>query len=110
MSEEFQEYALRCRPLDWAKRTVVELGNLGDCGGWLRDHFDEIEIALKGDPSDVVEVAKSLAESYCQKIEEQGYGLPSDFSDDGFDRDQDLKDFEEEFFQFLVDWRRRVTA
>ena len=108
---DLDERLRRACPFSWPGQNIVELDNTGDPGYWLEVVLDDATgwfCAISSDRENATEIAQE----YLSTVREQGYPLPSDFSDapngpeDWTDEDDDL--VQTEFRAFLSYWRQMV--
>jgi len=111
---DLDERLRRACPLSWPGQNLVELDTTGDAGFWLDSVLGYSTVEWFCDLSSDHENAAELAREYMSTIREQGYPLPSDFSDspvgqeDGTDEDEVAA--QAEFLGFFSYWRHLVIS
>jgi hypothetical protein len=111
---DMDERLRRACPFSWPGQNLVELDNIGDAGAWLEGVLGDSTFEWFCDLSSDHENAAEVAREYLLTIREQGYPLPSDFSDspvgpeDWSDEDQDAT--RTEFLAFFSYWRHLVIS
>jgi hypothetical protein len=114
LGTDVDERLRRACPLSWPGQNIVELDNTGDAGAWLESVLGDSTVEWFCDLSSDHENAGEIAREYLSMIREQGYSLPSDFSDfpagqaDWTDEDEDAA--RTEFLAFFSYWRHLVIS
>ena len=111
---DMDERLRRACPLSWLGQNLVELDNIGDAGAWFEGVLGDSTFERFCDLSSDDENAAAVAREYLSTIREQGYPLPSDFSDspagpeDWSDEDEEAA--RTEFLAFFSYWRHLVMS